>query len=236
MKLERLQSRVALAIAAVALLCALSGIAGAYAGQVLITGKQIRNGSLTTQDYKKGSVQTSDVKDGAISGADVGDGAVGAPDLQDGGITSTDIGTNQVTPTDIDLPDPVQTVEPGAASASLGTDFVNLDPIETYVKVDGTSDLEVTWSGSAEAGFSPCQFQIRVDGQAAAAGAGVVYVANGTINGNVSTTALFSGLPAGPHDVAIYARAVNAGGSYPCTIGPAGAQMVQTFITGEQVL
>lgn len=242
MKLEstiarmRSQTRIALGIAALALVVALSGIGGAMAGQALITGKQIRNGSLTTQDYKKGSVQTSDVKNGSIESADVENGAVESADLKDSGITTADIGANQVTATDIEVPDPKQSTENGAASAEVGTDFTLIDPVETYVKQDPTSALEVSWTGSASAGFSPCQFQIRVDGQAAAAGAGAIYVANGTVNGNVSTSALFSGLPSGPHDVSIYARAVNPGQPFPCTVGPAEAQLTQTFITAELVL
>lgn len=222
----KLQVRASLAIAVIALVAALSGVGGVYAGTVLITGKQIKNGSLTTQDYRKNSVRPSDVQNNSIA----------APDLTNEGVTSADIGTNQVTPSDVEAPDPQLGTEVGASSGQLGEEFTLLDPVETYVKEDPTSVLEVTWSGSAEAGFLPCQFQLRVDGQAAAPGAGVVYVANGSVNGNVAVTADFFGLPAGAHEIAIYARSLGGGGgTSTCTVGPATAQLQQTFVTSEQV-
>lgn len=220
----KLQVRASLLIAVVALVAALSGIGGAYAGTVLITGKQIKNGSLTTQDYRKGSVRTSDVQNGAV----------GSPDLTNGGVSTADIGANQVQPTDLALPAPQVGVEAGTASAEVGDGFTLVDPVETYVKVDPTSILEVTWTGSAAAGFLPCQFQIRIDGQEPAGGAGTIYVANGSVNGNIMTSVTFSGLPEGPHDIAIYARSV--GGSTTCTVGPEQAQIKQSFITAEQVV
>jgi hypothetical protein len=221
----KLQIRAALAIATLALVAAVSGIAGAVAGQVLITGKQIRNGSLTTQDYRKGSVRTSDVQNGTVASAD----------LATEGVQSQDIGTNQVQPSDVEAPDPQLGLEAGAASAEVSDEFVPLDPIETYVKEDPTSILEVSWTGSASAGFLPCQFQLRVDGQAAAPGAGVIYVGNGSVNGNVMVVVDFFGLAVGPHEIAIYARSVGGAGS-TCTVGPESAQITQTFITAEQVV
>lgn len=222
----KLQVRFAVAVAVLALVAALSGIGGAYAGTVLIGSKQIRNGSLLTQDYKTGSVRTSDVQNGTVS----------TPDLENGGIDSVDIGTNEVTPSDLELPDPKQVVEPESSPSQVGGDFVNVDPVTTYTKVDPTSVLEVTWTGSASAGFSPCQFQLRVDGQPAAPGAGVIYVSNGSIQGNVSLTASFEGLAEGPHEVAIFARTTGGGGSpQPCTVSPPEAQIMQTFLIGEQV-
>ena len=223
----KLQVRASLLIAVVALVAALSGVGGVYAGTVLITGKQIKNGSLTTQDYRKGSVRTSDVQNGSV----------GSPDLTNGGVSTADIGTNQVLPSDLDLPDPQLGVEAGTASANVGEGFELVDPVETYMKVDPTSILEVTWTGSAAAGFLPCQFQIRIDGQEPPGGAGTIYVANGSVNGNIATSVTFPGLPEGPHEIAIYARSIGGGGgTFPCTVGPETAQIKQTFLTGEQVV
>lgn len=243
----KLQVRASLLIAVVALVAALSGVGGVYAGTVLITGKQIKNGSLTTQDYRKGSVRTSDVQNssllapdlatGSVESPELATGAVASPDLQDGGVQTGDIGANQVQPSDLDLPDPQVGVEAGTASADVGDGFTLVDPVETYVKVDPTSVLEVTWTGSAAAGFLPCQFQVRVDGQEPAEGAGTIYVANGSVNGNIMTTVAFEGLPEGPHEIAIYARSVGGGGgTFPCTVGPEQAQIVQSFLTAEQVV
>jgi cytoskeletal protein RodZ len=253
----KVQVRAALAIAVLALVAAVSGVGGALAGQVLITGKQIKNGSLTTQDYRSGSVRASDVQndsigstdlqnegvqstdlsDGGVQSADLQNGGVQSADIEDNGIHTQDIGTNQVQASDLELPDPQQTVEPGTASANVGDTFASIDLVETYVKEDPTSILEVTWTGSASAGFSPCQFQIRVDGQPAAGGAGALYVANGTTNGNVMISVDFMDLPAGPHEVSVYGRAVGAGEStFPCTVGPEAAQLQQTFVVAEQVV
>lgn len=223
----KVQVRFATVMATVALVATLCGIGGAYAGSVFITGKQIRNGSLTTQDYKKGSVQPSDVKNGSV----------GTTDLQNGGIAGADIGSDQVEAGDLNLPDPQQVTETGTASAEVGDAFTLLDPVETYVKVDPTSQLEITWTGSAATQFLPCQFQIRVDGLPAPGEAGTIYVPNGTVDGNISTTASFPGLPVGPHVIAVYARSVGGGGGqFPCTVGPTQAQISQTFLTAEQVI
>jgi hypothetical protein len=212
-------------LAAFALVAALSGIGGAYAGTVLVGSKQIRNGSIRTQDIHNNEVRSTDVRNGAVASADIGEGEV----------HSGDIGTNQVEPSDLELPDPQQGVEGGASQAMVGSDFAVVDPVETYTKIDPSSVLEVTWTGSASAGFVPCQFQIRVDGQPAAPGAGVLYVPNGTVNGNVTISVDFGGLPAGPHSIAVYARALGTGETFPCTVGPDQAQLAQTFVTAEQV-
>lgn len=220
----KLQVRFAVAVSVIALVAALSGIAGAYAGQVLIGSKQIRNGSLLTVDYKKGSVRTSDIQNGGVDAPDIGTGEVQAPEIADGSVDGAEI----------DVPDPVETVEPEPTAAPVPGEFVLLDPVTTYEKVEAASLLEVTWTGSASAGFSPCQFQVRVDGQAPAPGAGTIYVPNGSIEGNVSVTATFESLPAGPHSVAIFARSIIAGQT--CTVGPNEAQVAQSFLIAEQVL
>ena len=230
----KVQARFAVAIAVLALVSALSGIGGAYAGTVLIGSKQIRNGSLLTVDYKKGSVQTSDIQNGGVDAPDIGTGEVGSSEIGDGSVGGAEIGEGQVDGGEIDVPDPVETVEPEATAAPVPSEFVLLDPVTTYEKVEAASLLEVTWTGSASAGFSPCQFQVRVDGQAPAPGGGVIYVQNGSIEGNVSVTATFENLPAGPHAVAIFARSIIAGQA--CTVGPNEAQVAQTFLIAEQVL
>jgi hypothetical protein len=232
----KLQIRASLLIAVLALVAALSGVGGVYAGTVLITGKQIKNGSLTTQDYRNGSVRTTDVRNGTIDSADIGNNEVSTADIGEGEVRAGDIGSNQVQPTDLQLPAPQQGVEAGTSSAAVSEEFTVLDPVETYVKVDPTSVLEVTWTGSAAAGFSPCQFQVRVDGNPPADEAGTVYVGNGTVNGNITTSVTFAGLGEGPHEIAIYARAIGGGGTFPCTVGPEQAQIKQTFIIAEQVV
>ncbi len=69
---ERLRgSRVAL-IAAVGLAL---GAAGTAIGGQLITGKDVKNGSLKSKDVKQGTLKGGDVTDGSIGGADLSAGA-----------------------------------------------------------------------------------------------------------------------------------------------------------------
>ncbi len=68
-----------LTIAAVLLVA----FAGGASAAKLITGKQIKDGTVTGADVKAGSLRGSDVKDGSLKGADVKDGSLGNADLAD---------------------------------------------------------------------------------------------------------------------------------------------------------
>ena len=226
-------STIALVLAALAL-C----LGGAVASGVLVTSKQIKNGTITTKDLHKNAVKGKDLSNGAVGSADIGAGAVQNSDIGANAVTSPDIGDGQVTPADVTMPPPLQ-IEQAAgtvAPANVGQVFALADVVGTYSKGDSTSALQVDWSGTAEAGFSPCVFQLRVDGKPAASGAGETYVPNGQA-ANVSPVALFEGLPPGPHQVEVWARIVGGGGSTnPCTVGPAFAGIGQTFVINEQVV
>lgn len=217
------------ALALIALVVALLGacIAGANAAGVIVSSKQIRNGSILTQDIHKGAVKTSDIGTSAVKSGDIGTSAV----------QSSDIGEGQVTPDDVTMPDPDQLVDSDIAKAEFGEEFGRLSDVGTYAKEAPDSLLQVDWTGSAAAGFAGCQFQIRVDGQASGPGAGVFFVANGGQAVSVASTALFSGLPTGAHTIEVWARTVGGGGAqFPCTIGPASAGIAQTFVVSEQVV
>lgn len=231
---KNLQVRAALALAVLALVLALGGVAGAVAGP-MITGAQIKDNSLTTRDYRKGSVRTADVQNGGLRSPDLATEAVQSVDLAADSVQAADIGGNQVTPEAVAAPEPQQIVQPGTFSTEVAEEFAPIDQVATYTKVDATSILEISWTGSASAGFVPCQFQVRVDGAAAAPGAGVFYVANGSVNGNVMLAADFD-LPAGPHEISIAARSLGGGGASTCTVGPAEAQIAQTFVVGEKIV
>ena len=64
-------------IAVLALLIATSGTA--YA--IVITGKQIKDGTVTTADIRNGSLTGTDIKDSSLAGADIKNGSIGSSDL-----------------------------------------------------------------------------------------------------------------------------------------------------------
>lgn len=243
----KVQVRAALAVAILALVAAVSGAAGA--ATVFVTSKQIKNGTILSQDIHKQAVRSTDLQNegvkapdigtGQVTSSEIGNGDVASADIGEGEVHSGDIGANQVTPSDVEAPEPEQLVEADAASGPATTaGFALLDVVGTYAKEDPTSVLEVDWSGSAAAGqFGACLFQLRVDGQPAGASAGQVYLSPGDVT-SVSASALFDGLGAGPHQVEVWAMigANHIGEEFTCTVGPAAAGIGQTFVVSEQVV
>jgi hypothetical protein len=74
-------STAALVVAMLALVASLGG--GSYAAK-LLTGKDIKNGSITGKDIKKKSLTGKQVKDNSLTGKDLKDGSIGAGDLAAG--------------------------------------------------------------------------------------------------------------------------------------------------------
>lgn len=232
--MKKLKSNYAAIVATLALVVALVGVPGVTAGGILVTSKQIKNGSILTQDIHKAAVQSSDIGKGAVGSADIKTGGVQSADIGAGQVDSSDIGAGQVTPEDVTMPDPKQLQESDAASAKVGTEFTKVDEVGTYTKEDGGSILEVNWTGTAVGVEVPCIFQIRVDGQPSAVGAGATYV--GTDPLSVSVTSIFAGLPAGPHLIEVWAHLTHGPDPANCTVGPAAAGISQTFVISEQIL
>lgn len=256
---ERQSMRTAIIAAIVA---ALVSVAGAGATTVFVTSKQIKNGSILSQDIHRGAVQTSDLQNGGVKSTDIANGSVSSPDIgadavgsseigsnavtsgeiAPGQVESSDIGDGQVQPGDVTMPPPDQMSEtpaPGArdvASADVDQGYALIDTVGMYTKTDPTSVLQLDWTGSASAGFVPCVFQLRVDGQPSGPAAGETYVQNSqTVS--IASSALFDGLGAGDHSVEIWGRVVGGGGArYTCTVGPAGATIGQTVVVSEQVV
>lgn len=221
-----MQSRYAAVVSTLALVVALTGV-GAQASGVFVTSKQIKNGAILSQDIHKSAVKSSDLGKSSVKSVDIGEGAV----------QTSDIGTGQVTPDDVTMPAPAQLQENAGdvATAEVSDSFSLVDAVGTYSKQDPGSILEVDWTGSAAAGFSGCVFQLRVDGQPSGTGTGEIYVANGSTV-SVSASALFSALPAGAHQIQIWAKATIGGASSTCTVGPATAGIGQTIVVSEQVV
>jgi hypothetical protein len=216
-------------VATMALVVALVGVPGVTAGGLLITSKQIKNNSITSADIKKSGVKTSDI----------GTGAVRSADIQTGAVEGSDIGNGEVQPQDVTMPDPQQLVDSATATAKVGSEFALVANVGSYSKADPAAVLEVDWTGTANAPGSSCIFQLRVDGQPAPQGAGMVYVTNvgPESTTSVAVSALFPGLPPGVHAIELWARINNNPGiSDPCIVGPSQAGIPQTFVVTEQIV
>lgn len=188
-------------------------IGGAYASGVIVTSKQIKNGSILSVDLKNNGIKGSDIKNGAIDSADVENGGIGSQDLS--------------------LPPPVQITEPAVTGPVNTTGFSKIADVGQYVKVDPTSILQVEWNGAvADGAGTNCLFQLRVNGAASAQGGGEVFSQGGAVN--VATAGLFPGLAAGPVNIEVWAKAYAAILATPtCVIGPAYPGVANTFIVSE---
>lgn len=226
-RLDFLRRNYANVASTLALFVALTGVGLVQAG-VIVTSKQIKNGTITSKDIHNAGVKTSDI----------GKNAVRSADIQTGAVESSDIGTGQVTPEDVTMPAPGQCKFSGTAALDPSLEYQKVTDLCTYTKADASSDLEVSWTGSvlgengAEAGG--CVFQLRVDGQPAPNGGGEVF-GKGTIS--VASSALFSGLGTGSHTIEVWARiTVDTPASNNCTVGPEKAGIGQTTVVTEHVV
>ncbi len=211
-------------LAAIAAVAALTMGGAIAAGKITITSKDIKNGTVKTQDIAKNAVQAPDIKNGAVRSADIANET----------IDSADIGTGEVKPQDVTMPPPDQVQQSAEHSVPVGTDYERVSTYGSYHKTDAASALNVDWTGSAGTGFAGCVFQLRIGGQTAAGG-GEVFVANSQTM-SVSVSALFEGMAVGDHQIEIWAKTPNSNGAkYPCTVGPTSAAVSQTFVVTEQI-
>jgi hypothetical protein len=105
-----LKSNRALKLALVVLLGLALGTGTGAAGS-LITGADIKDGSIASADIKNGSLQENDVKDGSLAsvdvkdnslqGADVKDGTLASSDVKDGTLASADVKDNSLQGADV---------------------------------------------------------------------------------------------------------------------------------------
>lgn len=108
---------VALAVAMLALVASMGG--ASYAAK-LITGKDIKNGSITGKDIKKKSLTGTQVKDKSLTGADVKDGSLTAGDLK-AGILDPELKMVRATATSGANFDAARTAAPEQALFTAGT-------------------------------------------------------------------------------------------------------------------
>lgn len=74
---------------------------GVAYGAKLITGKDIKNGSVLAKDIKNGTLITNDIKNNNLLSKDLKDGTVTSNDLKNGGVASGDIKDGTVGPKDL---------------------------------------------------------------------------------------------------------------------------------------
>ena len=90
-----------LMLAVTGLILALVFASGAATGAKLITGKDIKDKSITTKDIKNNNLQGKDIKDGSVSTKDVKNNNLQGGDIQDGTVTGADLLDGTVTGGDI---------------------------------------------------------------------------------------------------------------------------------------
>lgn len=216
-----------------ALVVAVTGacLAGANAAGVLVTGKEIKNGSITAKDLRRNAVGSRAIGSGAVKSADVGTGQIQSDDIGSSQVQAADIGDDQVTARSLSLPAPAQFVI-GEVIGPVGPDFVPLATVGTYDKASAASLVRVEWSGVASSGEATnCIFQIRVNGMPPAGGGGEVFA---FFTENVSTSGIFPGIPSGLISVEVWARySAKAGGPPSCVLSPAYPGLKSTFVVSE---
>lgn len=214
-----------LALLAVVLAAIGACVAGAGAAGLFVTGKQIKNGSITAKDLHRNAVGSKAISSGAVKSAEIGSGQVQA----------ADIGADQVTAQALSLPSPTQVVV-GPVSGPVGPDFGPILKVTTYNKASANSVLRVDWNGVATNGEGTnCVFQVRVNGGAPQNGGGEVFALAQPVN--VSTSALFPGVPVGAVDVEVWAKYTAKITDKPtCALNPEPNPGIRsTFLISEDI-
>lgn len=172
---------------------------------------------------------------GLVGSKEIKNHSIKAKDLHRGAVITKTIKAGAVTPQSVNMPAPKQFAPAARASASADDPFQLAETAGTYDKLAPDSVLQVSWSGVLQAGFSPCIFELRVDGQPSANSGGDIYVLNSNTQ-SVSVTSLFPGLPPGQHTVQIYKRSASPGYEDQCVVSPADPGIPATVTAQEIVL
>ena len=123
--------------------------AGTATGAKLITGNDIKDGTITTKDVKDNSLKSADIKDNSLKSKDVKDGTLASGDIKDGTIASGDIKDGSIGAGDLSQ----------AAKDSLATSFSGpgWGVVDRNVIGNGDSDLRAgpVVAGPDEPPFAP---------------------------------------------------------------------------------
>lgn len=188
----------------------------ALVAALTVGGAYAKQHLIGSKQIRNNSLTTKDIKNDTVGTKDIGEGAV--------------------TPGDVSMPPP-GTSSPGTIVGPVTDQYRKLGDAGGYTKVQADSVLSVTWSGAVAPGAATnCVFQLRVNGREPVGGGGEVFAQTGAVN--VSTTALFSGLPEGPLTVEVWARysATLNPPAASCIVGPDNPGIKTTFTYNEEVV
>ncbi len=160
-----------------------------------------------------------------IPGSQIRKNSITTKQLKNSTVRSADIGEGEVHPGDVTLPPPEATA-PEVIVAPVTTSYTAAATVAEYTEAAEGSVLQIEWSGIIVSGpATNCEYQLRINGVEAPHG-GELTANQESVN--VSTSALFPGLPPGLDKVEIWARATAAMSPNPtCVIG---SPLVETSI------
>ncbi len=166
-------------VATIALFLAL-GTSGAYAVNEW-TGKNIKNGTITSVDVKNGTISAADVKNGTLSGADIQDGTISRTEVAPGAVTrekvaAAAVGSQEVengTITGDDIKD--GTITSGnIKNGTIGDIDIQDNSISTFDLADNSVDSdEVLDFGLTNEDIGVMYAQVASDGTLSSSSGGV---------------------------------------------------------------
>ncbi len=234
---QRISRHYANVVATIALLAVLTGVGAAAAGKVqIVTGKQIKNGSISTKDLANGSVRAADIKNGGVTSADIGVNQVKRADIASNQITGDEIAPGEVGPEEVELPEPTSFKTGGNWTAMVNQHaFEKVVTLGAYNKQVASSALKVDWVGLAKSFEFGCIYELRVDG--ISEGAGTAYAYDGAAL-SVSASSLIAGLGVGEHQVELWTKTAwgdPSGVKVKCQVGDANVGLPQSVVVAEIV-
>ena len=148
-------------LAAVVAIALVLGSGSAYAAKQ-ISGKNIKNNTVTTKDVKDASLSGTDVADGSLTSADILDGTITGADIVDSTITTTDVAVDTLTAADL-ANDSVTAGEiaPSAVDGSeIATDAVGASEVQN----DSIDAGEIVDFGLTNQDIGVLYAQVAADG------------------------------------------------------------------------
>ncbi len=125
----------------------LVSVAGSATAAKLITGKQIKDGSIASIDVRNNSLTGADVKSSSLTGGDVADGSLAGADVADGSLAGADVTDGSLTSDDTD-----NLSEPFVYPKSLS--FLELPACNDFTLASCASALDIAGGGYKQVLFT----------------------------------------------------------------------------------